>query len=227
MDVYLADNSTQPMITTLRFRHKNGDIVWALSRRKGILNHQGKVVRVIGTITNITGLKEHENFLKQMAYNDFLTKACNKPAFIDATEHAIARAKRNQQQVAVIFVDLDDFKSINDTWGHHFGDEVLCRVAQILTSFLRVSDLLARMGGDEFAILLEDITNPEELRAVAARVISAFTEPLLIETIKLPVTISMGLALYPVHGKTERAILKYADHNMYLAKQQGKNQFVL
>ncbi len=227
MDVYLANNSTQPMITTLRFRHKNGDIVWALSRRKGILNHQGKVVRVIGTITNITVLKEHENFLKQMAYNDFLTKACNKLAFIDATVHAIARAKRNQQQVAVIFVDLDNFKSINDTWGHHFGDEVLCRVTQILTSFLRVSDLLARMGGDEFAILLEDMTNSEELRAVAARVISAFTEPLLIEKIKVPVTISMGLALYPVHGKTERAILKHADHNMYLAKQQGKNQFVL
>ena len=227
LEAYIAKNSIQPMIQKIRMKHKSGRIIWVLSRRKGIANKQGKLIRMIGTLTDITALKESEAILEQLAYRDFLTQISNRPAFLDALLRAIARAKRNQGILAVIYLDIDNFKEINDQWGHSMGDTVLCEITNRLTNFSRTIDLLARLGGDEFAILLEDIANLEEINAIATRYISAFSDPFMINGTKIFVTLSIGVALYPEHGETDKELLSHADKNMYIAKEQGKNQFVL
>ena len=227
MEKYLASHSDQPMTQEIRFVHKTGRIVWILSRRKGVLDKQRKLIRLVGTLTDITALKENARSLEKLAYRDFLTQVSNRPAFSDALLRAIARANRKQGLLAVIYLDIDNFKKVNDQAGHDFGDAVLCEVATILKNASRAIDFLARLGGDEFGVLLEDIVDTEEVRNIATRYLSSFSEPLMVNNIKISLTVSIGIALYPEHGTTEQDILKHADKNMYLAKKRGKNQFVL
>jgi two-component system CheB/CheR fusion protein len=224
---YISQNSTQSIIQEIRMKHKDGHTVWILSRKKGISNKSGQLIRIICTITNITTLKETERALKKLAYHDSLTQVSNKPVFLEALLRAIGRAQRNQTIFAVMFLDIDNFKEINDKLGHNIGDEVLLEVTNRLTNFSRVIDLLARLGGDEFGILLEEITSKEEVNVIAARYISAFKEPVLVNDKRIVITISIGVALYPEHETTDLELLKHADRNMYLAKKKGKNQFVL
>jgi two-component system CheB/CheR fusion protein len=224
---YVANNSDQPITQKLKMKHKDSHIVWILSRGKGILDRHKKLVRVVGTHTDITALKENEATLEQLAYRDSLTQVPNRASLLDELFRAIERAKRNKSILAVMFLDIDNFKEINDNNGHAIGDAVLCAVTKKLTNFSRIVDFLARLGGDEFAILLEDIVDLEEIRSIASRYISAFTEPLNINGTPMLITLSIGIALYPEHGKSDKQILKYADKNMYIAKNRGKNQFVV
>ena len=227
MEKYIASNSTQPMIQKIRMKHKNGSYLWILSRRKGILNKHKKMIRIIGTVTDITDLKENEAILAQLAYRDCLTKLPNRSYFMDGLLRAIGRAKRTQNIFALMFVDIDDFKEINDRWGHSVGDLVLFEFSNRLMKFSRTVDLVARLGGDEFGIILEDIGSSDEIRTIATRYISAYSEPLKIDGMEIVVQVSIGIALYPEHGKKDQSILTHADKNMYIAKKQGKNQFVL
>lgn len=227
MAKYIASNSTQPMIQKIRMRHKDGGIIWILSRRKGIRNKQGKLIRMVGTITDITEMKDTETSLELLAYRDLLTQIPNRGAFLDALVRAIERANRKQSVFAVMFLDIDDFKEINDKWGHNVGDAALCVFTKRIINYSRSIDFFARLGGDEFGILLEDIVDLDEIPAIAGRYVSAFSEPLRVNDIEILVTISIGVAFYPENGKTDQEILKYADNNMYIAKKRGKNQFVL
>lgn len=227
MASYITNSNEHPWIQELRFKHKSGQIIWLLSRRKGILDRQKKIVRMIGTITDISVLKENEHSLEKLAYLDFLTQVPNKPAFSDALLRAIARNQRTKTSFAVLYLDIDNFKDINDKWGHNFGDAVICEVANKLNNCSRVVDLLARLAGDEFAVLLEDISKKQDILDIAKRYLSPFSEPSVIDHKLVPVTISIGIALYPEHGTTAQEILQHADQAMYLAKKQGKNRIVL
>ena len=227
MKNHIANQDDQPFTQEIRFVHKTGRIVWILLRRKGILDKQNKLVRMVGTLTDITTLKKNEQSLEKLAYRDFLTQVSNRPAFSDSLQRAIARAKRKQCLLAVLYIDIDDFKKINDQYGHDFGDRVLCEVSNILKSASRTIDFLARLGGDEFGVILEDINDEEEIRNIASRYISSFSKQLMINDTQIMLTLSIGIGLFPEHGTTEQAILKHADKNLYLSKERGKNQFVL
>ena len=137
------------------------------------------------------------------------------------------RANRKHALIGIMYLDIDNFKDINDQFGHDFGDAVLYKVANVLKNASRSIDFLARLGGDEFGIVLEDIEDHSELRSIATRYIIAFSKPLLVNDRSIKTSISIGVALYPEHGTTDQDVLKHADKNLYLAKQQGKNQFVL
>ena len=196
---YLRIQNDQPFAQEIRFVHKTGSIVWILSRRKGILDKNQKLIRMVGTLTNITPLKENQQSLENIAYRDFLTQVSNRPAFSDALLRAMDRANRKHALIGIMYLDVDNFKDINDQFGHDFGDAVLCKVANVLKNASRSIDFLARLGGDEFGIVLEDIEDHSELRSIATRYIIAFSKPLLVNDRPIKTSISIGVALYPEH----------------------------
>jgi len=126
-----------------------------------------------------------------------------------------------------MFVDLDNFKEINDTWGHDMGDRVLERVAMRLQDMLREHDVLARLGGDEFVVLVQDIDRREHAVRVAEKLLEALREPVVVDNLSLTITLSIGISLYPDHGKDHKALMKAADLAMYQAKERGKNTWAI
>lgn len=182
---------------------------------------------IIGICWDMTALKEKEETLEHLAYRDSLTQLANRSYFLEELLRAIDRAKRVHRKFAVMFIDIDNFKAINDEFGHTVGDKALVAFANKLIRLSRTIDIIARLGGDEFAILLEAIENKAEIEAIAGRYISACREALLIDDKSFVITISIGIAIYPDNGNNDLSLLKYADKTMYQAKQQGKNRFVL
>ncbi len=162
--------------------------------------------------------------LAHRAFHDALTGLPNRLMLRDRLEQAIARARRNQSGLAVLFIDLDRFKAINDTLGHRIGDEVLRGVASRLGSLLRKSDTVAREGGDEFLVLLENIASPEHAATVAAKLLHALAEPYLVEGRSLHCSGSIGVALYPDDGADAEELIRHADAAMFDSKGEGRNQ---
>ena len=152
-----------------------------------------------------------------------LTRKGTPPSSIQA----VARARRHQHRLAVLFVDLDRFKEINDTLGHDAGDRLLQEVARRLAASVRESDVVARLGGDEFVVMVEHFRDDEDIAVIAGKVVSAASEPYLLEGQELHVTASVGIALYPGDGDDVRSLLKNADIAMYRAKERGRNNFQL
>jgi len=191
-----------------------------------LFDDDGRLESVVGTIIDITERKGLEEALRHQAFHDPLTRLANRARFTDRLEHAMARATRSGTGFAVLFMDLDDFKSINDLFGHSIGDLALVEVARRLGSCLRPGDTAARFGGDEFAVLLEDLAAVEDASDVAARVLEALSVPLVWDRKELSLQASMGIAFgrEPV-GADE--ILRNADVAMYAAKSHGKNRFAL
>ncbi|WP_333871543.1 EAL domain-containing protein [Desulforamulus putei] len=208
-----------------RIKTKDGRYIWILSRGKALWDEEGRAIRIAGSHTDITGRKQMESKLKYMAFYDPLTNLPRRDVFMDRFKAAMADARRNGKKLAVLFVDLDNFKTINDSLGHHTGDKLLKKIARKLTACLRESDTVSRVGGDEFVILLSDIISIDDTDKVANRILELFNQPIKINNYELYVTGSIGIALYPDHGKSERAILKNADIAMYKAKGKGKNGF--
>ena len=174
-------------------------------------------------IRNITDRKEAEARIRYMALHDALTGLPNRILLEDRLTHAIARARRNQTRVAVLMLDLDHFKHINDSLGHHVGDELLEAVATRLRGCLRESDTAARLGGDEFVISLADIASSEGAETVAMKILALLTEPFEVENRKLHIGGSIGISLYPGDGEDSGSLLRAADTAMYDAKQNGRN----
>jgi diguanylate cyclase (GGDEF)-like protein len=169
--------------------------------------------------------KRSEVKLNYLARYDSLTGIPNRQYLRDQLERATARADRAGQKLALLLLDLDRFKMVNDTLGHEQGDELLRAVVQRLRGSVREGDLLARLGGDEFALLLEDVEGPLELEAIAANIVSRFQEPFHLGGRQLAVTASVGITLYPVDSTDPVALLNNADIAMYQAKEQGRNTF--
>jgi len=179
----------------------------------------------VGIIRDISEHKQAEETIRQMAYHDSLTGLPNRKLFSDRTDIALAQAGRSQKNVAVIMLDLDNFKDVNDTLGHDAGDFLLKTAAERLSEALRKSDTVARFGGDEFVLILPELRGIEDATPVAQRIVEGFRKPFPINTYQLIVTTSIGIAVYPDDGSDEAALLKNADIAMYQAKQAGRDRY--
>ena len=170
-------------------------------------------------------IKERESQLDELAHYDVLTKMPNRAMFLTSLENAISRAKRNKTKLAVFFLDLDEFKSINDTLGHNVGDKLLIKVAHNLSHVMRRNDLLARIGGDEFNILIEDLDSAVTAEEIAHKMIEQMSLALVIDDNRMHITGSIGIAIYPDDARDSMTLLKNADIAMYNAKDNGKNRY--
>ncbi len=184
-----------------------------------------EVVGVIGVATDITERKRAEERLLQLANYDSLTSLPNRTLFHDRLTHALAKARRQRGQVALLFLDLDRFKMINDSLGHHAGDELLKAVAQRLQQNARKGDTVARLGGDEFTVILEELTHHEDATTVARKIQDVMNRPFHIDGHEMFVTTSLGIAIFPQDGADIEELLKNADTAMYRAKEQGRNNY--
>ncbi len=216
-----ADGAVVNEEVELRDRH---DVtVWALENVRLIPGRDGSEPTLEGILLDITDRKRAEEEISYKAFHDSLTDLPNRALLLDRLVIALAQAARHNQKLAVMFLDLDDLKTINDTFGHAIGDAVLKKLAQRLRENLRESDTVARVSGDEFLILLTDIENEESVEAVAATLLDEIATPLLVEDDELHITTSVGVAIYPANGTTPEELIRNADGAMYRVKRTGGN----
>lgn len=194
-------------------------------RGQVIRNPRSGVIRMTSIIYDITERKESEKRLSYLANYDTLTTLPNRHLFKDRLDHALAQAERNKNEVALIYLDLDHFKSVNDALGHHAGDELLVEAAIRIKKFIRSSDTIARLGGDEFIILIDQFESSNQIAAVADHILYQLNQVFHIEGNEIFVSASMGITLYPEDGKDFETLLKNADSAMYLAKEEGRNSY--
>ncbi|POB11824.1 hypothetical protein CO251_02480 [Sulfobacillus sp. hq2] len=192
-----------------------------------ILNADDQPAGFRGLVRDITDHKQAELELRYLAHHDPLTALPNRSQFIAEIQSAIAESQDHQQSFALLFVDLDRFKNVNDTLGHPAGDQLLQQVADTLKKIIRQKDMVARTGGDEFAVLLRPMTRAEDLSAIAARILEQLQKPWHIAGQEFRCPGSIGIALYPHDGSDPDTLLKHADVAMYRAKNLGGNRFVL
>lgn len=206
-------------------RRKNGEVYLQELSISAVVDDSNQVKNYVGIFADITSRKDREEHLEYLATHDSLTELPNRALFYDRLNHALTRAQRSQCLVAVMFLDLDGFKEVNDTYGHALGDRLLRAVANRLQACVRQSDTMARLGGDEFAGLIEELTSLAGATIVAQNLIEALQEPFLIDTIELSTTGSIGVSVYPIDGGNADLLLRKADVAMYRAKSRGKNNF--
>lgn len=206
-------------------RRKNGEVYpeWLTINR--IPAGDGIGTCYVGLFTDISEQREKEERIRHLAFHDALTGLPNRSLLFDRLQHAILKAEREKRRLAVMFVDVDRFKGINDRLGHEVGDVMLQEVAKRLSTCLRGTDTVARIGGDEFVVLLEDLAEPEHAAGVAANLIDVISLPQEIAGYALQVGISIGIALYPEDGSRAVELMKAADTAMYAAKEEGKGVF--
>lgn len=208
-------------------RRKSGELYLELLTITAITGEEGEVTHYAALFNDITHMRENEERIRKLAYYDPLTALPNRRLLEDRLQLAIRHAHRNQSRLAVLFVDLDHFKQINDTMGHAVGDELLVMVADRLQGRLREDDTLARLGGDEFLILLPDLEEVEEVTRVARRLVEAVGEPCIIDDHEFSIGCSLGISLYPDDATTAETLIHDADVAMYRAKQEGRNAYRL
>ena len=176
-------------------------------------------------IRDISDRKQAEAHIQFLAHHDTLTHLPNRALLLDRIQVMLATARRNQTEVGIMFIDLDNFKTINDSLGHYAGDELLKRVASRVQSCLRGVDLVGRLGGDEFLVVLADLTNAEDIAPVAEKIGLAISEPFSLEEQVLSVSASIGVSVFPRDGETPDSLIRNADAAMYLAKEHGRNNW--
>jgi len=220
-----GDHSNAPRITEVDQPHKDGHIIHTEVVTTLHADADGKVVSVLGVTRNITERKRAEEAIRLMAFYDTLTQLPNRRLLQDRIPQQIARARRDQTRIALLFIDLDKFKPINDQYGHEVGDWLLQSVAQRLRRHLRESDTVARIGGDEFVALLADLQQVEDAIATAEKICEEVQTPFVTPNgTQLAISSSIGVAIYPDDGDNDQALLRIADEAMYLAKRSGRNR---
>jgi diguanylate cyclase (GGDEF)-like protein/PAS domain S-box-containing protein len=190
-------------------------------------NQQGKIIGFRSVGRDVSERVELQNKLAQMAMHDGLTGLPNRVLLNDRFEMAVARAQRNKKKLSVMILDLDKFKLINDTLGHGTGDGLLKSVAARLSDMVRKSDTVARIGGDEFVVLLPETSLPRDAVNTAQKIVKAFSKSFTVDGHDLNVTTSIGIAIYPENGNDMESLLKKADTAMYFAKEHGRNSYKL
>ncbi len=209
----------------MKKHRRDGGYYWEHVRGSPIRDGGGKITHYLEVGEDITERKRSEATIRQMAYYDALTKLPNRTLFNDRLAHSLPRARREKRVLAVLFLDLDKFKEVNDTHGHGHGDQLLIEVAQRLKDSVREGDTVSRMGGDEFMILLPSLEQASHAGAVATKILAAFQSPFDIRGHTTRVTTSIGVATYPVDGDGAEELVKNADAAMYRAKEQGRDNF--
>jgi len=208
-------------------RAKSGEMYAELLTISMLKDEAGNIVNYIGVFTDITSSKRQQEQLHLMAHYDVLTGLPNRALFVDRFHQAIAHSKRTEFQLAVCFLDLDNFKPVNDNYGHEIGDELLIEVAKRIKSCLREEDTVSRQGGDEFALLLNDIVSFAQVEQTLERIHNTLGQPYLINKGIHNITASSGVTLYPSDDSDIDTLLRHADNAMYQAKQTGRNRYHL
>ncbi|HEX7364339.1 MAG TPA: PAS domain S-box protein [Dehalococcoidia bacterium] len=208
-----------------KFVDRYGNVGYNELSVSAIKDDSGKVIAFRGIARDVTERKRMERELNDIASHDFLTGLPNRMLLNDRLNMALATAKRNKSKLVVMMLDLDRFKVVNDTYGHSIGDTVLRIAGERLVALVRKSDTVARVGGDEFLILLPKISRVEDCVKVARKILEAFREPLTVNSYKITVTTSVGFSVYPEDGQDSEALLKNADIAMYWVKEQGRDNY--
>ncbi len=207
-------------------RRKNGEVYPQWTTLSAVRNDQGEVTNYVGVFTDISQLKQTEARLERLAHYDPLTDLPNRLLFQSRMEHALDSAQRQGEQVALLLIDLDRFKDVNDSLGHPAGDELLQKVVERVRKRLRDEDTLACLGGDEFVVLLERLAQSQDAGRVAQEIIDTLVPPFLLDSgAEVFISASIGISLFPGHGATPRELTQHADAALYLAKGQGRNTY--
>ncbi|WP_417829539.1 diguanylate cyclase domain-containing protein [Thalassospira sp.] len=203
----------------------DGTIRWLRETGNVIKDENGQIVKMMGVVRDITEERAEVDQIRELAFNDPLTRLPNRIIFEDRLSKAIDRAKRHNTRVAVVFIDLDGFKSINDELGHAAGDRILINTGQRLINAVRASDTVARIGGDEFTIILEDLETDAEIHGIADKILNAISTPMELDHRAYQVGASLGIAVYPEHAGALDTLIHTADKAMYAAKARGTNLY--
>jgi two-component system CheB/CheR fusion protein len=205
-------------------RRKNGEVYPEWLTINSVKNHDGQLANYVGIFSDITAMKSSQQRIEFLASHDELTGIPNRNLLTDRLKHALFQAKRQDHHLAVLFIDLDNFKNINDSLGHDVGDLLLVQATERLQQCLRDADTLARLGGDEFVALLSDI-ELDEVNTVAGRIVDFLAASFRINGSNLYVSASIGISIFPEDGEDSISLLKNADTAMYRAKERGRNQY--
>ncbi|HET7831744.1 MAG TPA: diguanylate cyclase [Gallionella sp.] len=206
-------------------RRKDGSLITVMQNVSPLYNNRGEITHFLSIQQDVSEKKELEREIEYLAYYDALTGLPNRVLFNDRMHHGVSQAKRSKSSLALLFVDLDGFKKVNDMYGHAAGDRLLKLVAGRLRSCVRESDTVARLAGDEFTVLLRDVTDEAGLKRVAGKILECVARHYDLGGCSVTVTASVGISLFPQHTTAADKLLVYADEAMYLAKQAGKNNY--
>lgn len=204
-------------------RRKNGELFPVIQSISSICNDQDEVTHYVSLFSDISALKESQEKLNHLAYHDAMTDLPNRLLFEDRLQHAMEHARREGHGVALLFIDLDRFKNINDSLGHPVGDALLLETAARLRAIARREDTVARLGGDEFIIVMEKIREPQDAAVLAQKLIDEFQAPLDIKGHMLHIGLSIGIGIYPRDGEDVATLVRNADAALYRVKEQGRN----
>jgi diguanylate cyclase (GGDEF)-like protein/PAS domain S-box-containing protein len=206
-------------------RRKTGELFWESVSISPIRDEVGKITHFVGVKEDITARKKDEEALFLQANYDLLTGLPNRKLAFERLEKSIIEARLKYTQVAVIFLDLDQFKQVNDSLGHDVGDQLLQQIAQRLQQTLRSTDTVARLGGDEFVIIVPDLTTPTTIEPIAHKILAVVSQPLLLKNEEIIVSASLGIAFYPKDSDEPARLIQQSDTAMYASKRQGSNAF--
>ena len=220
-----AEDTGAPFGLEFRIRHKLGHYLWVQERGVHVGADDSHRTHMLGLLQDITQRKRAEEAIRHQAHYDALTELPNRVLLYDRMGQTISAARRRQQAFAVLCLDLDGFKLVNDAMGHHVGDEVLAEVARRLRGALRGEDTVARLGGDEFAVVLPSGTTTTAAGITCQRILDVLREPIGAAGQQIQVGCSIGISFYPSDGEDIHSLLRSADHALYRAKDEGKNTF--
>jgi len=208
-------------------RRKSGEVYAEFLSISSVHDDAGKISRYIGTFIDISQIKEQQRQLEQIAHYDALTGLPNRVLLADRMNVAIAQARRSGNLLAVAYLDLDGFKMVNDSFGHHTGDRLLVEIARRLQQSIRGGDSVARLGGDEFVLLMADIGSVEECERALVRLLRALSEQVVVDGQSMQISASIGVSIFPDDDGDPDTLLRHADQAMYVAKEAGKNRYYL
>lgn len=210
----------------VRYFHKNGNTLWIASSASRVADAAGNALHLVMQMENITDAKSNQELIQHLEYHDVLTNLPNRRLLIDRLNQNLMQAKRHKRSMAVILLDIDDFRQINETHGHKFGDKLLKIVAARLTKCVRSVDTISRQGGDEFVIVLAEISKAQDAQIVANAILKDISEPMTIGKTELQTTTSLGIAIYsPGSSDDGEKLMEKAKKALYEMKEEGRNGY--